>query len=80
MHLERRRKMEKQINNFVRLCGEMVSRPVFSHRGRNDEFYTFPLLARRLSGTADRVNIILKKDLLDIRSITIGDIFFYAQK
>ena len=62
--------MEKQINNFVRLCGEMVSRPVFSHRGRNDEFYTFPLVARRLSGTADRVNIILKKDLLDSE---IGD-------
>lgn len=51
-------------NNFVRLCGVMAGRPVYSHTGRGEEFYTFPLEVLRLSGNTDTVNIVVRRDML----------------
>ena len=50
-------------NNYVRLCGEAVSPPVFSHSGRSETFYMFPLAVTRLSGAVDTLNIVLRGEL-----------------
>lgn len=55
---------ETQTNNHVILCGAPVSEPVFSHESRSEPFYTFPLDVARLSGTVDRINILLRRSLL----------------
>lgn len=52
-------------NNRVSLRGVMAGRPVFSHAGRGQEFYSFPLEVQRLSGTADTLNIILRREQLE---------------
>ena len=59
-------------NNTIRLRGEMVSLPVYSHAGRFEKFYTFPLSVLRLSGTADTVNVTVRESLLQTE-ITAGD-------
>ena len=51
-------------NNAVRLCGTMAGPPVFSHESRGQRFYCFPLEVRRLSGTADRLNVLVCPELL----------------
>ena len=48
----------------------MISPPVYSHAGRFEKYYTFPLSVLRLSGTADTVNIIIREELLKTE---IGD-------
>ncbi len=50
--------------NRVVLCGIPAGEPTFSHASRGERFYTFPLEVLRLSGTADRINIILRESLL----------------
>ena len=59
-------------NNTIRLRGEMVSLPMYSHAGRFEKFYTFPLSVLRLSGTADTVNVTVRESLLQTE-ITAGD-------
>ena len=51
-------------NNYTRLCGVMAGSPVYSHAGRGERFYTFPLEIRRLSGNADVLNIVLRQSQL----------------
>lgn len=51
-------------NNYVRLCGIMVSSPVFSHSSRGLDFFTFPLTVERLSGAADTLNILVRQEQL----------------
>ena len=55
---------ELQENNRVLLCGTPLGEPVFSHESRMERFYSFPLEVARLSGTVDRLNIILRESLL----------------
>ena len=50
--------------NYVKLCGAVAKPPVYSHTGRGRQFFTFPLEVRRLSGTADTVNIVLRAEQL----------------
>ena len=52
-------------NNAVRLCGAMAGPPVFSHESRGQRFYSFPLVVCRLSGTADRLNILARPEQLE---------------
>ncbi len=51
-------------NNTARLCGTVDADSVFSHRSRGADYYSFPLLTRRLSGAADRLNVTLPAFLL----------------
>ena len=51
-------------NNYVRLCGVMASAPVFSHSSRGLDFFTFPLTVERLSGAADTLNILVRREQL----------------
>ena len=58
-------------NNYLRLCGCMGAKPVFSHCARGQDFYTFPLDVQRLSGNIDRINIILRQSQL--KELEISD-------
>lgn len=50
--------------NLVSLTGLPDAVPAFSHESRRELFYTFPLRVERLSGYEDRINIILRQEML----------------
>ena len=52
-------------NNALRLTGTLAGRPHFSHSNRGTEFWQFPLAVRRLSGTEDILNVIVRRELLE---------------
>ena len=51
-----------QENNRVRLCGTMAGAPRYSHRAGGQDFWLFPLEVRRLSGSSDVLNIVLRRE------------------
>ncbi len=51
-------------NNHIRLCGRVCAAPVYSHAARGQQFYSFPLEIRRLSGNTDTVSVILRASQL----------------
>ncbi len=54
--------MDEVINhNFAELSGTLAALPLFSHENRGERFFTFPLSVRRLSGTVDTVNVIVRE-------------------
>ena len=58
--------MDENISrNTARLCGVIAAAPAFSHSGRGECFYTFPLEVARLSGATDKINIIVRDELMD---------------
>lgn len=59
-------------NNSAELCGTLAGAPRFSHSSRGKSFYTFPLAARRLSGTEDVVNVVLPVRLLEGAELSEG--------
>ncbi len=63
-------------NNRIQLCGTVSAAPVFSHMGRGQQFYSFPLEIRRLSGNSDTVNIILRAGQLSSAGFTPGERLF----
>ena len=50
--------------NRAELCGIATAEPRYSHESRGIRFFTFPLQTRRLSGTPDTVNIVLRESML----------------
>ena len=59
--------------NHVFLRGVPLGEPVFSHQSRDIRFFSFPLEIERLSGTADRLNVILRESQLpDLRPSRAG--------
>lgn len=60
-------------NNYIKLCGTPAAAPSYSHSSRGRQFYTFPLEVRRLSGTADRLNIVLDREQLSCLEIQEQD-------
>ena len=56
--------MEETRINRVELCGVPASGPVFSHEARGERFYTLFLDVPRLSGTVDRLPVLLREALL----------------
>lgn len=56
---------ENRIINNVQLRGAVAERPEFSHESRGETFLRFPLDIERLSGTADRINIVARGKLLE---------------
>jgi len=63
-------------NNMVELVGTLCGRPEFSHRSRKDSFYIFPLEIERLSGTTDRVNVVVSENLMKGTALTDGEKIF----
>ena len=58
--------MDENISrNTARLCGVIAAAPTFSHSGRGESFYTFPLEVARLSGATDKINIIVRDELME---------------
>ena len=55
---------ESNTRNRAVLRGTLAAAPAFSHRSREENFYVFPIEARRLSGTADTINVIARESLL----------------
>jgi len=51
--------------NSVVLCGRMEAPPVRSHESHGREYLLFPLSVRRLSGTEDRVNVLMERSALE---------------
>ena len=51
-------------NNSAELCGMVDAPGVFSHRSRGVDYYSFPLLTRRLSGAEDLLNVTLPGPML----------------
>ena len=60
-------------NNVLRLVGTLAGRPAFSHSGRGVEFWQFPLSVLRLSGTADVLNVSVRRELLEAAALSAGD-------
>ena len=54
-----------EANNSIRLCGTPLTAPEYSHSSRGLDFYTFPLRVQRLSGAADTLNILLRREQLE---------------
>lgn len=55
---------ERKSNNYAELCGVIAGTPTYSHESRGERFYTFPLETKRLSGTADVINIIARERII----------------
>jgi len=51
------------VNNSAALCGTIAEAPQFSHLGgtNGERYYSFPLEITRLSGVADRVNVVARE-------------------
>lgn len=62
-----------EVINRVELCGSVQDTPAYSHESRGIRFYSFPLLARRLSGAGDVINIIVRQSLLQSLAPQPGD-------
>ena len=59
-----------QENNQVRLCGTMAGPPRYSHSAGGQDFYLFPLEVRRLSGSSDVLNIVLRREQLEAAEVS----------
>lgn len=55
---------ERKSNNYAELCGVIAGTPTYSHESRGERFYTFPLETKRLSGTADVINVIARERII----------------
>ena len=61
-----------RMENDILLHGRAVQTPQPSHQNHGETFWIFPLSVRRLSGTEDRLNILVSEALLAGRSIPAG--------
>ena len=59
--------------NQAALCGRAAGEPVFSHINHATRYDVFPLAVPRLSGTEDRLNVLLAHSLLERCPIRTGD-------
>ncbi|HCC07854.1 MAG TPA: single-stranded DNA-binding protein [Clostridiales bacterium] len=60
-------------NNIVKLIGQVISAPVFSHSSYEDNYYIFNLSVNRLSQTSDIVPIIITSKKFDPATINSED-------
>lgn len=60
------------ILNHIELCGTMDNAPEFSHESHGKRFYQFVLEVERLSGTADRLRIVVPEKLLEQTEVSCG--------
>ena len=61
------------ILNSVILHGTLLTPPRFSHEGRDGSYYIFTLSAKRLSRTADDINVLVRESLLRECELETGD-------
>lgn len=58
--------------NHAVLRGTAAAEPVFSHTNHGVDFFVFPLSVPRLSGTEDRLNVVVPQSLLEEHPPTPG--------
>ena len=56
---------EVKATNYCSLRGSLAAVPRYSHSGRGEDYYSFPLEVSRLSGATDTINVIARSALLD---------------
>ena len=60
---------ESAARNLAVLRGTLSAPPALSHTSRGERFYIMTLETRRLSGTADRINVIARESLLNAAEV-----------
>ena len=51
-------------NNYAEISGKLLGLPYPSHESRGEQFYKAVVAVRRLSGTDDNLNVIIREKLL----------------
>ncbi len=64
---------ESVTRNHAVLRGVLAAAPRFSHLSRGERFFIFPVETRRLSGTADTINVIARESLLESVEVREAD-------
>ena len=62
-----------RMENDMTLHGRLSGCPRISHCNHGETFWTFPLTVCRLSGTPDRLNVVVSQQLLESCPLTEGD-------
>lgn len=62
-----------RMENDIILHGRADACPAVSHCNHGEIFWSFPLVVSRLSGTADRLNVLVPERMLGGQSIGCGD-------
>ena len=65
--------MENSSQNILFLSGEITGEIEYSHESHGCNFYTFKLKTKRLSGTYDIINVLVRDKLLDESALRPGD-------
>lgn len=60
-------------NNLAQVCGVVDDELQFNHEIFGESFYTFTLKMPRLSGTSDRIKVMISDRLLSDFPLSIGD-------
>ena len=60
-------------NNLAEVCGVVDDELQFNHEIFGESFYTFTLKIPRLSGTSDRIKIMVSDRLLSDMPLSVGD-------
>ncbi len=66
------RTIQTTSKNIFTLSGRVCQAPEFSHESHSNAFYIFPLEICRLSGVCDKLNILIREDLLSRCPIKVG--------
>lgn len=65
---------EQMQNNIVRISGNIVSQPEFSHRILGEGFYDVNVSVKRLSGQEDIIPLTVSERLMEGNNIEIGNL------
>lgn len=66
--------MQKNWNkNQITLHGQVDEAPVLSHANHGEQYWAVPLRVSRLSGAADRLNLVIAEELLRRCPLNAGD-------
>ncbi len=60
-------------NNLAEVCGVVEDELQFNHEIFGESFYTFTLKIPRLSGTSDRIKVMVSDRLLSDLTLNVGD-------
>lgn len=64
--------MENILNNKVEIVGEIITEPEFSHEIYGEKFYLVVVDIPRLSGTSDKIKVMISKRLMTDGMVEIG--------
>ena len=63
---------EEPNTNYAELSGLVDAEPQFSHETRGERFYSFPVRIRRLSGTADVIQVLVRQTTILTEDLHTG--------